>query len=48
VDAREQEPYMMALRARAHLGAGDLARVAALADEALAMARARGSRWAEV
>jgi ATP/maltotriose-dependent transcriptional regulator MalT len=46
--ASEQEPYVLALLARAHLGAGDAARAADLAGEALALARERGSRWGEL
>jgi class 3 adenylate cyclase len=44
----EQEPYILALLARAQLGAGDGEWAATTAAEALAMARQRGSRWAEL
>jgi tetratricopeptide (TPR) repeat protein len=44
----ELEPNIVALLARAHLGAGDCARARALADEALGMARERGTRRGEL
>jgi adenylate cyclase len=44
----ELEPNILALLACAHLGAGDPTRAATLADEALAMARERGSRRGEI
>ncbi len=44
----EREANIVARLARAHLGAGDVARAASLADEALVMARERGARVAEV
>jgi tetratricopeptide (TPR) repeat protein len=44
----ELEPFVLALLSRAHLAAGDRPRAAAIADEALRMARDRGSRIFEL
>jgi hypothetical protein len=46
--ALEVESDLLSILAQAHLGAGDRARAAALADEALAMTRERGSRSGEI
>jgi ATP/maltotriose-dependent transcriptional regulator MalT len=46
--ATELEPVILAMLARAHVGAGDVPRAAALADEAMAKAGAGGSRWGQV
>jgi adenylate cyclase len=46
--ASEVEPVTLALLARAHLAAGEVARAAAVAAEALSVARENGSHWAEV
>jgi len=46
--ASEVEPVTLALLARAHLAAGEIARAAAVAAEALTVARENGSHWSEV